>query len=116
MEDIHQAVLRQMGVGRRQYQSRDMLREQVGYRLDRDVPDRELRKAIEWLRQNDAKGAWIVSDSGYEGYWFGESIEEVKEHCRVTRNTAYTLFKRARNQIKLAERALEEPEQLRLLA
>ena len=115
MEPIHRAVLSELGVGKFHSLSRDELRLRVGYWVDREVSDRELRGAIEWLRANDPRGAWIISDSAWQGYWFGESIEEVKEHCRVTRNTAATLFQRARKQVKLAEQALEEPEQLRLI-
>ena len=116
MDPIHRALLSELGIGKFHSLSRDELRLRVGYWIDREVSDRELRGAIEWLRGNDPKGAWICSDAGWQGYYFGESIEEVKEHCRVTRNTAYTLFQRARKQVKLAEQALEEPEQLRLLA
>ena len=108
MEPIHRALLSELGVGKFHSLSRDELRLRVGYWVDREVSDRELRGAIEWLRANDPRGAWIISDSAWQGYWFGESIEEVKEHCRVTRNTAYTLFRRARQQVKLAELALRE--------
>jgi len=114
IEDIHRALLSELGVGKFHSLSRDELRLRVGYWVDREVSDRELRAAIEWLRANDPMGAWIVSDSAWSGYWKADSIEEVKEHCRVTRNTAYTLFKRARQQVKLAEQALEEPEQIRM--
>ena len=123
MEPIHRALLTELGVGKFQSLSRDELCHRIALWLDEPLVDEEgeirldrrVRSAIEWLRQNDPKGAWIVSDSSWSGYWMAESIEEVKEHCRVTRNTAYTLFQRARKQVKLAEQALEEPEQLRLI-
>src|SRR4030067_477856 len=89
MEPIHRAVLSELGVGKFHSLSRDELRLRVGYWVDREVSDRELRGAIEWLRANHPQGGWIISDSAWQGYWFGESLEEVKEHCRVTRNTAY---------------------------
>jgi len=124
MEPIYRAVLSELGVGKFHSLSRDELCHRIALWLDEPLLDEEgeikldrrIRSAIEWLRQNDPRGAWIVSNSAWSGYWFGESIEEVKEHCRVTRNNAYTLFQRARKQVKLAEQALEEPEQLRLLA
>ena len=123
MEPIHRALLSELGVGKFHSLSRDELCHRVAMWLDEPMfdeegeevrLDRRVRSAIEWLRQNDSRGAWIVSDAAWAGYWFAESIEEVKEHCRVTRNTAYTLFKRARQQVKLAEQALEEPEQIRM--
>lgn len=116
MEPLHQAILSELGIGRFQSQSRDLLRERVGHWLDRDVSDRELRAGIEWLRANDPQGAWIVSDSSWSGYWLAESLEEVEAHCKVTRTTAATLFQRARKQLSLARQAQEEPEQLRLIA
>ena len=123
MEPIHRALLSELDVGKFHSLSRDELCHRVAMWLDEPMfdeegeevrLDRRVRSAIEWLRQNDSRGAWIVSDAAWSGYWFAESIEEVKEHCRVTRNTAYTLFKRARQQVKLAEQALEEPEQIRM--
>ena len=116
MEIIHRAVLTELGVGKFHSLSRDELCHRIALWLDEPLLDEEgeikldrrIRSAIEWLRQNDPRGAWIISDSAWQGYWFGESIEEVKEHCRVTRNTAYTLFRRARQQVKLAELALRE--------
>ena len=107
-DDIGNAVL-QLIQGRKKMSA--VTREELVYHVplivDRveKISDREIREAIERLRQTP-KGAFICSSSGAQGYWMG-SLEEVQACYSEERKRSLTLMARIRKQRDLARRPFQ---------
>jgi len=116
MNDVENAVLYLMRdrFGKAAAIQRPILEVEVALLVDsvEDVDDRQVREAIEWLRQNDRLGAWIVSDPGYSGYWLATDLEEVRTFVYRKRLTAAKMFGAARSQLRLAAIGQGEREQI----
>lgn len=69
------------------------------------INDRQLRRYIQWLRENDEQGALMVSaPSG--GYFLASSPEEFEQYISRELNRITSLGKRIRRQTKLAKMTL----------
>lgn len=107
-DDIGNAVLKLIQ-GRKKMSA--VTREELVYHVpllvDRveKISDREIREAIERLRQTP-QGAFICSSSGAQGYWEG-SFEEVQACYSEERKRSLTLMARIRKQRDLARRAFQ---------
>ena len=105
-DDIGNAVLKLIQ-GRKKMSA--VTREELVYHVpllvDRveKISDREIREAIERLRQTP-EGAFICSSSGSQGYWIG-SLKEVQACYSEERRRSLTLMARIRKQRDLAFRA-----------
>ena len=106
VNDVENAVLYLMRdrFGKSAAIQRPVLEAEVALLVDgiAEVDDRQVREAIEWLRQNDRLGAWIISDPGYSGYWLAVDLDEVKSFVDRKRRTAAKMFSAARSQLRLA--------------
>ena len=116
MNDIENAVLYliQGRFGKSAAIQRSVLEAEVALLVDgvQEIDDRQVREAIEALRQNDKLGAWIVSDPGYSGYWLAVDLEEIRTFVLRKRLTAAKMFGAARSQLRLAERGQGERERI----
>ena len=105
--DIERAVLKALeGVTRSRSLTREEVAHQAGLLVDglQDVSDRQVRKAIENLRQTP-DGCEIMSSSGWSGYWMLDSLGEWDTHYREERSRALNHMKRLRKQSILIGRA-----------
>ena len=110
MDELQQAVLRVLaehrGPGNRI--SRPDLVERVSQMLGR-VSDRSVRRAIEWLRANDPRGAYIVASypsGGLAGYFMGRTPEEVLEYLRPD----WHRISQTTERLNAQEKLLREPQ------
>ena len=79
MTDIELAILKLLaGRSKGNSLSRDRLVFEVSLLIDKvdKVSDRQIREAIEVLRQTSVRGARIMSSSGWSGYWMLDHIDE----------------------------------------
>lgn len=92
-------------VGRERALSKEKLRSRVMQEMPRglkNIHEREIRKAIEVLRNEDSIGALICSSAGVRGYWMAEDLDDVLEGYRQERKRAITLLVTMRQRLKFA--------------
>lgn len=98
--DIERAVLKVLeGVSKGKALTREELAREVELLVDdlRPISDRQVRKAIENLRQTP-DGCEIMSSSGWSGYWMLDSLGEWETHYREERSRGLNHMKRLRKQ------------------
>ncbi len=97
--------------------SRNHLRFSVASELEMyfvDVSDRDVRLAIEYLRNETKQGAMILSTSGSAGYWVAESFSELTQYADEERRRALSILVRIHKQKKVARRHFIAQENLPL--
>lgn len=105
--DVERAVLKVLeGITRSRALTREEVAHQTGLLVDglQDISDRQVRKAIENLRQTP-EGCEIMSSSGWSGYWMLNSLGEWETHYAEERSRAMNHMKRLRKQSSLINRA-----------
>jgi len=79
-----------------------------------DVSDRDVRLAIEYLRNQTKQGSLILSTSGSAGYWVAESLEEFTQCVAEDRRRALSILVRIHKQKKVARSHFIDQENLPL--
>jgi len=79
-----------------------------------DVSDRDVRLAIEYLRNETVQGSLILSTSGNAGYWIAESLQELTQCIAEDRRRALSILVRIHKQKKVARRHFINQENLPL--
>jgi len=79
-----------------------------------DVSDRDVRLAIEYLRNQTKQGSLILSTSGSAGYWVAESFSELTQYADEERRRALSILVRIHKQKKVARRHFIAQENLPL--
>jgi len=79
-----------------------------------DVSDRDVRLAIEYLRNQTKQGAMILSTSGNAGYWMAESFSELTQYADEERRRALSILVRIHKQKKVARSHFIDQENLPL--
>jgi hypothetical protein len=103
--------------GKRNRITRKRLREEVDASLcgiHGTVEDRDVRNAIEYLRNKTVEGSLILSTSGSSGYWIAESLEELISFTREEHRRALSILARIRKQEKVARKRFADQEKLPL--
>ena len=101
--------------GKRNRITRKRLREEVDASLCYGtVEDRDVRNAIEYLRNKTVEGSLILSTSGSSGYWIAESLEELISFTREEHRRALSILARIRKQEKVARKRFADQEKLPL--
>ena len=103
--------------GKRNRITRERLREEVDARLcgiHGTVEDRDVRNAIEYLRNKTVEGSLILSTSGSSGYWIAESLDEFMNCIQEDRSRALSILVRVHKQKKVARKRFADQEKLPL--
>jgi len=103
--------------GRNHRISRSALRFGVASELEMDfvdVSDRDVRLAIEYLRNETVQGSLILSTSGNAGYWIAESLQELTQCISEDRRRALSILVRIHKQKKVARQHFIDQENLPL--
>jgi hypothetical protein len=99
--DLRRAILRILR-NHRGYEKRVMraeLRGILNRKMDIHVSDRLMRRAIEDLRSEDPRGAWICSDTRPgAGYFMATSLDELNTYLTSDENRLRTIYHRIRLQ------------------
>ena len=104
-------------IGKNNRISRNNLRYSVAEELEMrfaDIDDRDVRLAIEYLRNFTAQGSMILSTSGNAGYWIAESLEEFMQCMAEDRRRALSILIRIHKQKKKARAHFIDRENLPL--
>lgn len=104
-------------IGKKHRISRHSLRFQVASEMwvtALTATDRDVRLAIEYLRNQTKQGAMILSTSGGSGYWIAESLEEFTQCIDEDRRRALSILVRIHKQKKAARSHFIEQENLPL--
>jgi hypothetical protein len=101
--------------GKRNRITRKRLREEVDASLCYGtVEDRDIRNAIEYLRNKTVEGSLILSTSGSSGYWIAESLDEFMNCIQEDRSRALSILVRVHKQKKVARKRFADQEKLPL--
>ena len=103
--------------GRNHRISRNDLRFGVASELEMyfaDISDRDVRMAIEYLRNETVQGSLILSTSGSAGYWVAESLDEFMQCVAEDRRRALSILVRIHKQKKVARTHFIDQENLPL--
>lgn len=101
--------------GKRNRITRERLREEVDASLCYGtVEDRDIRNAIEYLRNKTVEGSLILSTSGSSGYWIAESLDEFMNCIQEDRSRALSILVRVHKQKKVARKRFADQEKLPL--
>lgn len=103
--------------GKRNRITRERLREEVDASLCQKhgtVEDRDIRNAIEYLRNKTIEGSLILSTSGSSGYWIAESLDEFMDCIQEDRSRALSILVRVHKQKKIARKKFADQEKLPL--
>ena len=101
--------------GKRNRITREQLREEVEASLGYGtVEDRDIRNAIEYLRNKTVEGSLILSTSGSSGYWIAESLDEFMDCIQEDRSRALSILVRVHKQKKVARKRFSDQEKLPL--
>jgi len=79
-----------------------------------DISDRDVRMAIEYLRNETVQGSLILSTSGSAGYWVAESLDEFMQCVAEDRRRALSILVRIHKQKKVARTHFIDQENLPL--
>lgn len=103
--------------GKRNRITRERLREEVDASLCGKhgfIEDRDIRNAIEYLRNKTVEGSLILSTSGSSGYWIAESLDEFMDCIQEDRSRALSILVRVHKQKKVARKRFADQEKLPL--
>lgn len=101
--------------GKRNRITRERLREEVDASLCYGtVEDRDIRNAIEYLRNKTVEGSLILSTSGSSGYWIAESLDEFMNCIQEDRSRALSILVRVHKQKKVARKRFADQDKLPL--
>lgn len=101
--------------GKRNRITRKRLREEVDASLCYGtVEDRDIRNAIEYLRNKTVEGSLILSTSGSSGYWIAESLDEFMNCIQEDRSRALSILVRVHKQKKVARKRFADQDKLPL--
>ena len=104
-------------IGKNHRITRNALRIEVAGELEMEfigINDRDVRLAIEYLRNKTVQGAMILSTSGNAGYWIAESFSELTQYADEERRRALSILVRIHKQKKVARSHFIDHENLPL--
>ncbi len=104
-------------IGKNHRITRNALRIEVAGELEMEfigVSDRDVRLAIEYLRNKTVQGSLILSTSGNAGYWVAESLDEFTQCIDEDRRRALSILVRIHKQKKVARSHFIDQENLPL--
>ena len=104
-------------IGKNHRITRNALRLEVAGELEMEfigINDRDVRLAIEYLRNKTVQGSLILSTSGNAGYWIAESLGEFTQCIDEDRRRAFSILVRIHKQEKTVRSLFIDQENLPL--
>jgi len=105
IESVTLNILRRH-IGQENRIDRRQLVSEVGHAIGRNVHDREVRAAIEFLRRNSDIGALICSSSGTGGYWIAQDHYELLRSYQEERRRGLSTLVTIRQRMRTGEKVL----------